>query len=349
VTRARMRVFAFGALLLMLAPTLVACGGGGSTTTKTIKVGLVADEGGLNDQGFNQLANKGLEKAKTELGVQGDVKVSTKGADYEPNLTAYASQGFDPVIAVGFNMSPAVGKVSGDFPNTHFIIIDGQGTDTNFNDLKHTNVESLFFSEQDAGALVGVFAGMLEKKGASPKKSHVISAVGGKKIPPVDHFIAGYQWASKQEDSSLKVLYSYSDDFADSAKCRDIANGQIAKGSDIVFQVAGGCGLGALAAAGQKGVYSIGVDSDQKARDTSVIASAVKRVDVATFSAIKDFKEGNFKAGADVFTLKNDGVGIAAGNIAIPADIQTEIDKVTADIKSGAKTVPANPQPSDTV
>jgi len=349
VKRSSSRILSFGILLLMLVPALAACGGGSSTTTKTIKVGLVADEGGLNDQGFNQLANQGLEKAKTELGVQGDVKVSLSGADYLPNLTTYASQGFDPVIAVGFNMGPAVGKVSGDFPNTHFIIIDGAGTDAQFNDLKHTNVESLFFNEQDAGALVGVVAGMLEKSGTSPKHSHIIGAVGGKKIPPVDHFIAGYQWASKIEDPTVKVLVQYSDDFADSAKCRDIANGQIAKGADIVFQVAGGCGLGVLAAAGQKGVYSIGVDSDQKSKNPSVIASAVKRVDVATFNAIKDFKEGNFKSGADIFTLKNDGVGIAPGNITIPADIQTEIDKVTADIKSGAKTVPTDALPTDTV
>lgn len=341
----RIRYLALGASLLMLLSLLTACGGtsgtGGGSTTKQIKVGLVTDVGTLNDKSFNHLAYVGLQKAETDLGIKGDVTESHSGDDYVPNLTHYATQGYDLVIGVGFLMQQAVGSVSGQFTNVHFAIIDGFGTDANFNDLHHANVESLLFKEQEAGALVGVVTGLLEKDHKTPKGTNVVSSVGGVKIPPVDHYIAGFQWGVKHEDPSATTVNGYSNDFADPTKCKAVAESQIAHGSEIVFQVAGGCGLGALQSAGQHGVWSIGVDADQKDADPSVVMSALKKVDVATFDAIKGVKDGTYKGGTLLFSLANDGVGYAVDNtIQLTSDEQTEVNNVITQIKSGAVTVP---------
>src|SRR4029077_17603335 len=299
----RLRLFGLVAVALMLA---AACGGTtASPPAKQYKIGLVTDIGGLNDKSFNHLAYVGLQKAITDFNVKGDVKESKTGDDYVPNLTNFASTNYDLVIGVGFLMQEAVGTVSGQFPNVHFAIIDGAGTDAAGKDLAHTNVESLFFKEQDAGAMVGVIAGWLEKNGKSMKPQHVIGAVGGVSIPPVDHYIAGYKWAAKMEDPSITVLIGYSNDFADPAKCKPVAQAQIQNKSDIEFQVAGGCGLGVLQQARQSGVYSIGVDADQKDADPSAIASAVKKVDVATYTAIKNVVNGQFASGALTFSIAN--------------------------------------------
>jgi basic membrane protein A len=324
----------------------MACGGtsGGGTPSpsKTYKIGLVTDIGGLNDKSFNHLADVGLEKAKTDFHVQGDVKESKTGDDYIPNLTDFAQKNYDLVIGVGFLMQEAIGTVSGQFPNIHFAIIDGAGTDAKGNDLKHTNVVSLFFKEQDAGAMVGVIAGWLEKNGKAKKNKHIIGAVGGVSIPPVNHYIAGYKWAATMEDPSIKVLVGYSNDFTDPSKCSGVANSQINQGSDIEFQVAGGCGLGVLQSAGKASVYSIGVDADQKDADPSVIASALKKVDVATYTAIQDVVNNQFQGGALTFSIANQGAGYAIDNLDLPPDLKTELDKFQADIKSGAKTPPAD-------
>src|SRR5260221_4881371 len=202
----RLRYLTLGVLLLMLVPLLAACGGSSSTPTaaKKIKVGLVTDTGGLNDKSFNHLADVGLENAKAQLGIQGDVVESHSGDDYVPNLTNFASKNYDLVIGVGFLMATAVGTVSGQFPNIHFAIIDGAGTDANGNDLKHPNVQSLFFSEQDAGAMVGALAGLLEKQNKAKKNAGVISAVGGISIPPVNHYIAGHKWAATMMEPGIK-------------------------------------------------------------------------------------------------------------------------------------------------
>jgi len=341
----------------MLAVAMAACGGtsggaGATPTPKAIKIGLVTDTGGLNDKSFNHLAALGLSKASStgnicssltcagELGAQGDVTESHANSDYIPNLTNYATRSYDLVIGVGFLMAESIGTVSGNFPNIHFAIIDGVGTDAKGNDLKHPNVVGLLFKEQEAGALVGTIAGVLEKNNAGAKKKNTIGSVGGIKIPPVDHYIAGYQWAAKQVNPSIKTLNGYSNNFSDPTKCSGIAANQISNGADILFQVAGGCGNGVLTEAGKQGVWSIGVDADQGAVDKSVIASALKRVDVATYTAIKDVKNGAFKGGVTLFGLANDGVGYQADNGTLPADVMAALTDMTSKIKSGSVTVP---------
>ena len=343
----RWRYLSIVVLFLVLVPVLAACGTtantGGSSTPKpgaNIKVGLVTDIGGLNDKGFNHLADVGLLKAEHDLGIQGAVKESHADTDYVPNLTSFATQGYNLVIAVGFLMQTAVGTVSAQFPNVKFAIIDGDPTDANGNIVQRPNVVGLHFKGQEAGALVGVVSGMLEKGGQTKLKQNTISAVGGVSIPPVNHYIAGYKWAANMEDPGIKVLVGYSNDFTDPTKCAGVANSQIASGSDIVFQVAGGCGLGAIQAADQKGVFSIGVDTDQKSSGTNVIASAVKRVDTAAYTAIQDVVNGTFQAGTQTFDLQNGGVDWAMGNIPLSSDITAEINKVEGEIKAGTVTVP---------
>jgi basic membrane protein A len=322
----------------------LACGGttGGGNPTKTYKIGLVTDIGGLNDKSFNHLADVGLEKAKTDFHIQGDVKESKSGDEYIPNLTDFATKNYDLVIGVGFLMQEAVGTVSGQFPKVHFAIIDGAGTDKAGNDLKHSNVQSLFFKEQDAGAMVGVIAGWLEKNGKAKKNKHTIGAVGGISIPPVNHYIAGYKWAAKMEDPMIQVQVGYSNNFTDPAKCKSVAQSQINAGADVEFQVAGGCGLGVLQAAGQASVYSIGVDADQKDADPSVIASALKKVDVATYTAIQNVVNNNFQGGALTFSIQNSGAGYSIDNLTVPSELQAELDKIQGQIKSGQLTPPAD-------
>jgi basic membrane protein A len=301
---------------------------------KKIKVGLVTDIGGLNDRSFNQLANEGLERAKKELGVDGRVLTSTKNSDYVPNLSSLAQQKYDLVIGVGFLMADAMSTVAKKFPTTNFAIIDSSAP---LLKGKPTNVRGLLFKEQEAGYLAGTLAGLYAKdKGGKL----VVSTVGGQKIPPVDHYIAGFQAGAKKADPSIKTLNGYSQDFVKQDLCKEEALNQIAEGSQVVFQVAGQCGLGALDAAKEKGVQGIGVDADQGYLGSQVITSAVKKVDVAVFDTIKQAQDGSFKGGEDsVFDVKSGGVGL--GKISSEGTkYEGDVKKVQEQIASGEITIP---------
>jgi basic membrane protein A len=275
---------------------------------KKIKVGLVTDIGGLNDRSFNQLANEGLERAKSELGVDTRVLVSKANSDYVPNLSTLAQQKYDLVIGVGFLMADAMNTVGAKFPDTKFAIIDVDATGLK---SKPTNVSGVLFKEQEAGYLVGYMAGLyLKDEGGGTAGS-----VGGQKIPPVDHYIAGYQKGVMDANPDAKVVNAYSQKFDDPAPCKEIALDQISKGAKVVFQVAGGCGLGALDAAKEKSVQGIGVDADQAYLGDQIMTSALKKVDVAVYDEIKAVQDGSFKGGDNtIFDVKSGGVGIGDTN-----------------------------------
>jgi basic membrane protein A len=325
------------ALLAALALGVAACGddddsgGGGSTSTsegKSIKTGLVTDIGGLNDKSFNFLANKGLEDAESQLGTTGRVFISKSNGDYIPNLTTSAQGQNDLTISVGFLMGDATATVAKKFPNNNFAIIDFSSAALKG---KPQNVQGLLFKEQEAGYLVGYLAGLWAKD----NNATTVSSVGGQKIPPVDHYIAGFQKGAKDANPSIKTLNGYSQDFVDQAKCKEIALDQIAQGSKVVFQVAGQCGLGALDAAKEKGVQGIGVDADQSYLGPHILSSALKKVDVAVLDAIKRAQQGDFKGGTDVIaTVKNGGVGI--GKLSAEGQkYADQIKQVQDDIASG--------------
>jgi basic membrane protein A len=304
------------------------------SSKKSIKVGLVTDIGGLQDRSFNQLANEGVQRAQKDLGAQIRVLTSKSNGDYVPNLSTLAQQKYDLVIGVGFLMADAMDTVASKFPNTKFAIIDvDQST------LKHKpkNVEGLLFKEQQSGYLAGYLAGLYTK---SKGGKQVIGSVGGQKIPPVDHYIAGYQAGAKAANPKIQTLNAYSQDFVDQAKCKELALNQIQQGSQVEFQVAGQCGLGVIDAAKEKGVQAIGVDADQAYLGPQVLTSAIKKVDVAVFDTVKAAQDGSFKGGTNqTFDLTNNGAGI--GKISSTgAKYQSKVEAVQKKVADGSTSVP---------
>jgi basic membrane protein A and related proteins len=327
------------ALLAALALGATACGddddnggggggGGEEQAAESIKAGVVTDIGGLNDRSFNALANKGIKQAESELGVETRVLISESNGDYVPNLTTLAQQQFDLIVPVGFLMADATNTVASRLPNANFAIVDFSAAGLKD---KPKNVQGLLFKEQEAGYLAGYLAGLWAKD----NDATTVSTVGGQKIPPVDHYIAGFQAGAKKAYPQVETLNGYSQDFVDQGKCKEIALDQISKGSKVVFQVAGGCGLGALDAAKQEGVQGIGVDADQGYLGDHILTSALKKVDEAVFEAVKRVQEGSFKGGTDVIaTVENGGVGL--GKIG-PAGQKyaDQVKKVTDQIAAG--------------
>jgi len=301
-------------------------------TGPAIRIGLVTDIGGLDDRSFNYLAQQGLERAEAELGVEGRVVVSRSNADYVPNLSALAQREYDLVIGVGFLMAEAVETVARQFPGTWFGIVDYAQSAM---DSKPKNVRGLLFKEEEAGYLVGYLAGLVveETGGANP----TVSSVGGQKIPPVDRYIAGFRAGVRAAGPGITTLNDYSQDFVDQAKCKEIALNQISRGSTVVFQVAGQCGLGALNAAEEQNVKGIGVDVDQAYLGDHILTSALKQVDVAVYQTAQEVQDGTFAGGGDtVFDVASGGVGLGRVSPDVSGEIIAQVNAVQQRIAAGA-------------
>ena len=300
-----------------------------------VKVALVTDIGGLNDKGFNHLSFVGLQRAEKKLGVNGRVFITNSANDRKPNLQSAAQQGYNLVIAVGvlFEFGP-LDDVAPAFPKTKFA-----GVDVDWSGLssKPSNVRGIQFREQEAGYLVGYIAGLWETRHPAKGKM-VVGAVGANKVPAIVRYIAGYRAGVKKANPHIKVLTDYANDptFADQAKCKETTLNQIGKGSRIEFQVAGACGLGGLSAAKQKKIWGIGVDADQSFLGPHILTSALKKVDVSVYDAIKAFKANpsGFKGGFNSnYTLKNGAIGYGKLSSKLSKADRTYITKKVALIK----------------
>jgi basic membrane protein A and related proteins len=343
-------------LLVVLALTVAAVGCGGddeeaeqpagtetAPAEETISVGMVSDTGGLDDRGFNEFSIAGFERAQEELGVDGRVYVSESADDYLPNLTAAVDDGHDLVIAIGFLIQPSVAEVAAEAPDVNFAGVDqffGEEPDCGGEGQAPCavpNVLGLQFPSEEAGYLAGVVAAMMTETGT-------VSTVGGIKIPPVDNWIAGFRQAVQDTNPDVQLLNAYSQDFVDQAKCKEIALDQIAQGSDVVFQVAGQCGLGALDAACQEGAFAIGVDADQSAQGDCVITSALKPLELAVFETIRSAQEGTFEGGMNRFFGIQDfpeAELLAPFTDAVPQEVQDAVDEARQQLISGEIDPPA--------
>ena len=330
------------AAAVALLAGLVLAGSGTAAPAKpkaTFTAALVSDIGKFNDKGFNENQLAGLKRAGKQLGVKTLEIQSNSSSDYLPNLTTMVRQGANIVSAAGYLLAPTLSTVAAQFPTVDFTITDDSVKGPDFAKAKSVkNIEGLVYASNQSGCLVGYLAGEMTKaKGGK----QVIGAVGGIEIQAVDDYIVGYNYCAKLADPGIKVLVGYSQDFVAQDKCKAVAQNQIGQGSQVEFQVAGGCGIGALNAAAGAGIWGIGVDVDQYGLAKNVLTSALKRVDVGIFTAIKQAKAGQFKGGSDLlFDLNNNGVGVGKISPKVPKADITAMNALRAKIASGKVKVP---------
>jgi len=341
-----MKRILFALLGASIVFTLSGCTGGSNDSTspnassapastpdsggKKLRIGMVFDSGGRGDKSFNDSAYAGLEKAEKELGVEIQTVDSKAEKDYSINLTTLAEQKFDVVFAIGITQGEALAAVAPKFPDVKFAIVDAT--------VEAPNVRSLLFSEEEGSYLAGYAAGLATK-------SNKIGFVGGKKIPLIEKFEAGYKAGAVAANPKVEMLPSkYTESWDDTQLGKESAKSLFNAGADIVYHAAGRCGVGVIAAAKEAGKLAIGVDSNQDDQAPGfVLTSMIKRVDESVFQTIKDIKAGSFSAGSKVYDLASNGVGLSDFKNTknrIGEDNLKKIEAVKADIVAKKITVP---------
>jgi len=311
--------------------------------SKQFSVGLVSDQGGINDKSFNQAANTGLEQAVKEFGITKKVIESKQQEEYEQNLQAFVTQKADLIVGVGYMMQDALTNVSKQNPDSKFLFIDGV--------VDNPNVLSVTFKENEGSYLMGVIAAKMSKTG----KVGFIGGMDGELIQRFESgFAAGVMSVDKNAGALLadRTLVKYAGSFDDAQKGKELANSLIDVGCDVIYHAAGGVGIGMFdavqaARSAGKDVWAIGVDMDQSVTLPQyapfILSSCMKRVDTATYDAAKDLVNGALTTGVHKeLGLKEDGVGIApTTNKNVPQDVLDLVTKYQNAIISGQIVVPA--------
>ena len=300
-----------------------------SKDASEFKIGLITDVGGVNDGSFNQSSWEGLERAGEELGVTVNYLESATDADYAPNIETFIDEDYDLIICVGYMLADATKAAAEANPDTRFAIIDDASIDL-------PNVTGLVFHAEQASYLVGYVAGLTTK-------TNNIGFVVGMSNETMNQFGYGYCAGAIDANPDITVQQFNANSFADSATGKTMANTAITNGADIVFQAAGATGLGVIEACQEAGVYAIGVDSDQSSiAPSTVLTSAMKRVDNAVYNAVEELMDGSLEGGVQSFDLAAGGVDIAPTQDLIAPEVISAVDEVKEKIVSGGIEVPAD-------
>lgn len=263
---------------------------------------VIFDLGGKFDRSFNQASYEGAERFKAETGVSYHEFELQSDAQREQALRRFSEQGYNPIVVAGFSNESAMKAVAPDYPDTHFVIIDAV--------VDLPNVRSVVFKEQEGSYLVGLLAAMASETGK-------VGFVGGMDIPLIQKFACGYVQGVKATNPDATVFQAMTGTtgaaWNDPVRGGELAKSQIDQGADVVYHAAGGTGIGVLQAAVDAGVLGIGVDSNQNyLHPGHMLTSMVKRVDVATYTALMDERNGAWTPGVEVLGLAEDGVGYAS-------------------------------------
>jgi basic membrane protein A len=318
------------------------CGSGSapaspSGATSTLKVGIVTDIGQLEDKSFNEYSCRGVLDGTRAIGAPDPKVIVTKDiADYKQNIQQFVDQKFDVIVTVGFLIGTETLAAAKANPSVQFF-----GVDQFVADPVPANYQGLLFNEAQAGYLAGIVAGTITKSGK-------IGAVGGRSdVPPVVSYIKGYQNGAKSIKSSVTVTVNYTEDFNAPDKGEASAKTMTGQGVDVIFQVAGLTGAGALRAACNAKVYGIGVDVDQynslPDAKACIITSAEKHLQIATREAVKRFKEKGKQGGNFINDATNGGIGYSPiRNLSpVPAGLEDKLKQAITDMASGK----LNPNP----
>jgi len=348
--------------LVVISLLVAACGGSKATPAPTVApaaateapavateapakaafaVGQVTDVGGIDDKSFNQTAWNGVQRAIDELGVTGVFLESQQQTDYEKNLNEFISQKKDLIVTVGFLLADATKAAAEANPDSKFAIIDSNSS--------APNVKGLLFDTSQPGFLAGYLAAGMSETGT-------VCTFGGLNIPPVTDFMVGFTYGAnyynQQKGAEVEVLGwdnaaqdgVFAGNFESTDDGRRLAEVFFDEGCDIIMPVAGPVGLGSAAAAQERGLAVIGVDTDSFVSAPEFadvwLTSVVKKMDVAVFDTIKAAMDGTLTLGDDYLgTLENGGVGLADfhnWDDRVPQELRDELAAVTKEIVAGS-------------
>lgn len=313
-----------GAVLAIVVAALVA---GSAARAATFSACLVMDAG-AGSAAVDRLAYAGLLAAE-RAGVRGRVLRPTSPGEYRARLDSCAHDGAGLTIGIGTAMQNAVDAAATADPGRRFAIV---GVDVRSLTHRPPNVVGLLFKDQEAGYLVGYAAGLWTKL----KGGQAVGSVAAIRTPPVDRYVAGFQFGATTADPGVKTLSDYSDNPYDPSACRRKALQQISHGAAVVFDVADRCGMGTLAAARDHGIFAISVDADRSRLGPSVMTVALEHVDVAVRSAVLSAAAGRLRAGGnDVFGAGRGGVGYGTWSPRVPVAIRTAVARQLALLAAG--------------
>ncbi|SCH83370.1 BMP family lipoprotein [Romboutsia sp. 1001713B170207_170306_H8] len=300
------------------------------------QIGVVFNKHGLGDKSFNDLCFEGILRAQDKLNIEFDYYESKSEEDYETIAREYASsKKYDLIISIGFEQEEAVKKVSKEFLNQKFTLVDSR--------LNLSNVSSIntFWTEQTF--LNGVIAGLLMKEDKL-QDEEVSGIILGMDMKHLREGAIGFEAGIRYINPDAKVIVGVVDDFSNPAKAKEMALSMYRKGAKYIQHIAGESGFGVFAAAKEVDKYAFGIDGNQNFFEPDyIVATAIRHADDIIYNEIESVVKSTWSPGMHSFGIKENVIGyeIAGSNVEIPEKTIQVVEEIKNDIVEGELYIPS--------
>lgn len=302
------------------------------------ELALVTDLGTIDDKSFNQGAWEGLKKYAEENGISYKYYQPQEGTtdSYIETIGLAIEGGAKLVVCPGFLFEEPVYTVQKQYPDVHFILMDGEPHDADYNYETAENVMPILFQEDQAGYLAGY---AVVKDGYTK-----LGFMGGMAVPAVIRygygFVQGADAAAQELGVDVEMMYNYTGNFSATPEAQAMAASWYQNGTEVIFGCGGQVGNSVMAAAEEAGAKVVGVDVDQSSESDTIITSAMKKLSVSVYDGIKAYYDGSFPGGkTTVFTAENDGVGLPMETSKFEKFTQADYDALFAKLQGGEITI----------
>lgn len=322
--------------LSVLAMTLLVLTMVGCNKQSGYELALITDIGTIDDKSFNQGSWEGVEAyAKENKVTYKYYQPAEKTTDAYLNTIGLAIDGGAKlVVCPGFLFEEAVFEAQDLYPDTKFIILDGQPHDADYTDFTiNDNVYAIFYAEEQAGFLAGYAA---VKEGYTK-----LGFMGGMAVPAVKRFgygfVEGAEYAAKELGlSDIDMKYHYTGGFDATPEAKAMATSWYNDGTEVIFACGGAVGNSVMAAAQDTDSKVIGVDVDQSSESDTVITSALKMLSNSVYDGIKAYYDGSFPGGEIVsLNANDDGVGLPMDTSKFETFNKSDYDAIYAELLTG--------------
>ncbi|MFV0441665.1 MAG: BMP family ABC transporter substrate-binding protein [Lachnospirales bacterium] len=317
-------------VIAIMSFSLVSCGDSfeaeeSSAEGEKTKIVLLLN-GYLGDLAWYDCSAAGMTAIQEKYGDEVETRViemSTDKSKYNSIITDTLSEDWDVVVAGSWSMIEYIENAATDYPEKEFWFFDEpiEGYD---------NVYSMSYNANEGAYLAGMAAAMATE-------TDTIGFIGGEDSTVVNDSLLGYLEGAKSINPDIEAIVSYTGNWDDSAKGKELALVQYNSGADVIFQLASNAGVGVFEAAKETDNLAIGSDTDQSLlfaesdpeKAKVILTSSLKRVDTSLVRAYELYKKGELPYGTcEKLGLDKECVGIVENEYLSGYLTEDEISKI---------------------
>ncbi|MDE6951166.1 MAG: BMP family ABC transporter substrate-binding protein [Lachnospiraceae bacterium] len=286
-------------------------GGTAAPAASDLKIAIVCDASGQNDNGYNQSAVEGAKECADTMGAEYKVVEPTESIGN--TLSILAEDGYNLIFSMAYDFDALVKGEAGaapiaeQYPDVTFVVFNATPNVDEAGATIHDNVISILYNVNESSYLAGALSVLVNENAdvllgdgydmTSPDEARALGFIGATDSDGITVFGVGFVEGAQHVAQELGVTYDYYSKydagFADTAGGSTVAGTYYGNGANVVYTVAGAVGDGVASKAKEVKKLAIHVDANKDDQQPGyIMTSVIKNTKVVVKTLAQAYTDG---------------------------------------------------------